>query len=70
MLEALPNPAQHASKPSKIEARGGPESQDALKRRFRLAKRRPRGPKKRPRDTQEASKKDPEPPKSAPKLAK
>ena len=68
--EALQNPAQHASKPSKIEARDGPGSQDAAERHLRLAKRRPRVPKKRPRDTQEAPKRDQEPPKSAPKPAK
>ena len=68
--EALQNPARHVSKPVNIEARGGPRSQEAPERRFRLAKRRPRVPRKCPRDTQEAAKRDQEPAKRAPKPAK
>ena len=68
--EAVQNPVRHVSKPVKIEVRGGPRSQEAPKRRFRLAKRRPRVPRKCPRDTQEAAKRDQEPAKSASKPAK
>ena len=68
--KALENPARHVSKPVKIEVRGGPGSQEAPSRRFRLAKRRPRVLRKCPRDTQEAAKRDQEPAKSAPKPAK
>ena len=68
--EALQNPAQHVSKPVKIEVRGGPGSQEAHERLFRLAKRRPRVPRKCLRDSQEAAKRDQEPAKSAPKPAK
>ena len=52
--EAIQNPGRHVPKPSKIEARGVPGSQNAGKRQFRSAKRRPRAPKQRPRGPQDA----------------
>ena len=67
---AFQNPVRRVSKPVKIEVRGGPGSQEAPERRFRLAKRCPRVLRKCPRDTQEAAKRDQEPAKRAPKPAK
>ena len=68
--KAYQNSVRDVPKPSKIEPRGAPGSQNAALKLPRPAKRQPRAPKKCPRDAQEASKRGQELPKSRQKPAK
>ena len=68
--ETLQNSARHVPRPSKIEAREVPGSQNPPKRCPRPAKRGPRAPKKTPRAGQGPPKRSQEPSKSTKKPAK